>query len=89
MDRTQTTLGSFVFATASTPDTSLYSEPLELIWNDFPWTLDDNFAPDADAWNSYLSRGGRCAARLGKHLVAKHFSLLDTAIFTPIDSWLD
>jgi hypothetical protein len=52
-------------------------------------TLDDNFAPDADAWNSYLSRGGQCAARLGKHLVAKHFSLLDTAIFTPIDSWLD
>jgi len=21
-------------------------------------TLDDNFAPNADAWNSYLSRGG-------------------------------
>ena len=40
MDRTQTTLGSFVFATASTPDTSLYSEPLELIWNDFPWIVE-------------------------------------------------
>ena len=25
---------------ASTPDTSLYSEPLELIWNDFPWIVE-------------------------------------------------
>src|SRR5258708_20403040 len=40
MDRTQTALGSFVFATASTTYTSLYSEPLELIWNDFPWIVE-------------------------------------------------
>jgi hypothetical protein len=26
-------------------------------------TLDDNFAPDTDAWNSYFSRGGQCMAK--------------------------
>jgi hypothetical protein len=31
---------TFVFATASMPDTSLYSEPLELIWNDSPWIVE-------------------------------------------------
>jgi hypothetical protein len=39
MDRTQTTLGSFVFATASTPDTP-YTRSLQLIWSDFPWIVE-------------------------------------------------
>jgi hypothetical protein len=64
----------------------MFLSPDGFFWANVIRTLDHNFAPDADAWNSYLSRGGQCTARLGKHLVAKHFSLLDTAISTPIDS---
>jgi hypothetical protein len=54
----------------------------------FVRTLDDNFAPDADAWNFHPSRGGKCAVRLAKQLAAKRPELLDTAIITPFDSWL-
>jgi hypothetical protein len=60
-----------------------------LLLANFIRALVDNFAPDADAWNSHLGRGGQRIARVGEHLVAKGFSLLDTAISTRVDGPLD